>query len=491
MRFLANDLSIDTPAAAGMPALDFIRGELGLKGTKEGCREGDCGACAVLIGERHQDASFAWKASPSCLLALGELESRQLVTIEGLVAGAKAAGQPESLTPVMAALLAENGSQCGFCSPGVVISLTAWLLSSPVLDEASAITAVEGNLCRCTGYAAIRRAAARLATQFAGLPREPRARLEALVAAAVVPPSLLAFVKGELLPATLFSSDPAGQAARPSAPGTPRLGGGTDYFVRNPDPEPGFSPALLDLKPGLSRIHPGSQGLELGAAVTVRDFFESPLVRSLVPGIEAFEAEFASSLIRSRASLGGNVANASPVGDLTSILLALGAICDIEGGPSPRAIPLSGLYLGYKRLALEEGEYIRGFRIAPPARGDLRFSFEKVSKRRRLDIASANTALRVETEGQGPRPAILAATLSAGGMGPTPLVLPKAAALLVGQVPTAGLARQVAAQAVAETSPMSDVRGSASYRARLLERLVLAHFLRLFPESGLAEELFP
>lgn len=506
MRFLANDLCIDTPAWAGKPALDFIREELGLKGTKEGCREGDCGACAVLIGTRYPSSdggavpkdesmsgvSFSWQASPSCLLALGELEGRQLVTIEGLVAGARAAGQPEALTPVMAALLAENGSQCGFCSPGVVVSLTAWLLSSPILDEASAITAVEGNLCRCTGYAAIRRAAASLATQFAGLPREPLARLEALVAAAVVPPSLLAFAKGELLAA---SPSPAGLAAKPLAPGLPRLGGGTDYFVRNPDPEPGFSPALLDLDPELSQIHPGPQGLELGGAVTIQDFFESPLVRSLVPGIEAFEAEFASSLIRSRATLGGNVANASPVGDLTSILLALGAICVVtkaSGGPGPsRDLPLSGLYLGYKKLALQEGEYISRFRIAPPAKGDLRFSFEKVSKRRRLDIASANTALRLETEGQGPRPVILAARLSAGGMGPTPLVLPKAGALLVGQVPTAELAQRVAAQAVAETSPMSDVRGSAGYRARLLERLVLAHFLRLFPESGLAEELFP
>lgn len=491
MKFLANDSVIDTSAGAGKPALDFIRGELGLSGTKEGCREGDCGACAVLIGERHPDSTFEWKASPSCLLALGELEAKQLVTIEGLVAGARAAGQPESLTPVMAALLAENGSQCGFCSPGVVISLTAWLLSSPVLDEASAVTAVEGNLCRCTGYAAIRRAATRLASQFAGLPREPRARLEALVAAAVVPPSLLGFIKGELLPATAAQATPTGPGSKAPGSGIPRLGGGTDYFVRNPDPEPGFSPALLDLDPGLSRIHPGPQGLELGAAVTIRDFFESPLVRSLVPGIEAFEAEFASSLIRSRATLGGNVANASPVGDLTSMLLALGAICDIAGGPSARALPLCGLYLGYKKLALGEGEYIARFRIFPPARGDLRFSFEKVSKRRRLDIASANTALRLETEGQGPRPVILAAMLSAGGMGPTPLVLPKAGALLVGQAPTAELARKVAAQAVAETSPMGDVRGSAGYRARLLERLVLAHFLRLFPESGLAEELFP
>lgn len=484
MRFLANDLVIDAQAGRGSPALDFIRRDLGLTGTKEGCREGDCGACAVLIGERREEGT-SWKASPSCLLALGELEGRQLVTIEGLAAGARAAGLPEGLSPVMRAMLSENGSQCGFCSPGIVISLTGWLLSSPILDEASAMIAVEGNLCRCTGYAAIRRAADSLAREFAALPREPLARLEALVAAAVVPPSLLGFARAELLPA-----DPIRSTAFQPRSGEPRLGGGTDYYVRNPDPEIGFSPALLDLDPGLTRAEAGKEGLELGAAMTIRDFFESPLVRSLVPGIEAFEADFASSLIRSRATLGGNVANASPVGDLSSILLSLGAICVIEGGSRPRDLALSALYLGYKKLALREGEYISRFRLAPPASGSLLLSFEKVSKRRRLDIASVNTALCLELEAGGPRPKIVKARLSAGGMGPTPLLL-KASDLLLGQSPSAELAREVAAQAAAQTTPISDVRGSSGYRSRLLERLVLAHFIRLFPESGLAEELFP
>ncbi|MDP3180148.1 MAG: 2Fe-2S iron-sulfur cluster-binding protein, partial [Spirochaetaceae bacterium] len=177
----------------GTPALDFIRRELGLTGTKEGCREGDCGACAVLVGELRAEGP-RYRAMPSCLLALGDLAGRHLVTIEGLAEEAGA----EGLTPVMAALLETNGSQCGFCSPGFVVSLTAFLAEGGPLDPAAALVAIEGNLCRCTGYGAILRAAKRLCEDFAGLPAEPVARIAALVDARVLPPSCLAFARGEL-----------------------------------------------------------------------------------------------------------------------------------------------------------------------------------------------------------------------------------------------------------------------------------------------------
>jgi len=190
LRFLVNESPVATEAWALAPALDFIRRDLGLTGTKEGCREGDCGACAVILGERRA-GSFSYKAMPSCLLVLGELEGRHLVTIEGLSSA--------KLTPVMRAIAEANGSQCGFCSPGFVVSLTAYLMNPSPLSVEGAISAVEGNLCRCTGYASIKRAAARLVEEFRDLPLESFARLDALVKAGVVSASCLAFARGELL----------------------------------------------------------------------------------------------------------------------------------------------------------------------------------------------------------------------------------------------------------------------------------------------------
>jgi xanthine dehydrogenase small subunit len=493
LRFAVNEKAVSTKSPAGSAALDFIRGELGLTGTKEGCREGDCGACAVLLGERPDEegdrgASARYRAryyaTPSCLLALGELDGRHLVTIEGLAQGAKEAGLPGGLTPVMQALLEENGSQCGFCSPGVVIALTAYLLGGPPYDEAGAVIAVEGNLCRCTGYGAIRRAAARLAKDFAGLPSDFGERLASLEKAGVVPSSLSAFARGEL-----GASGSNGNVV-PTGEASLSLGGGSDFYVRNPEPDPRVSYAFLDRDPALVGIKARADGLEIGAATSEHDFFADARVRALVPGIEAFEADIASSLIRNRATVGGNAVNASPVADLVAILIALGAQARIRGKAREREIPLERLYLGYKKLDLLPGEVLVSFRL-PAAKGSRLFNFEKVSKRQRLDIASVNTAIEIEAEGDKKTPRILAARISAGGVAPVPLYLEAASRFLEGKKIEAETAREVSRLAVEASSPIDDVRGSADYRRRLLGRLILAHFIRLFPETGIAEELFP
>ncbi|MCX7024364.1 MAG: FAD binding domain-containing protein [Spirochaetes bacterium] len=479
LRFVANDREVGTEAWEGSPALDFIRRELGLTGTKEGCREGDCGACAVILGERLENGAVRYRAAPSCLLALGELDGRHLVTIEGLASGAE-----DGLTPVMLAFLAENASQCGFCSPGFIVSLTAWLLEGERLDEAGALTAVEGNLCRCTGYGSIRRAASRLLAEFPGLPADPLARIDALVAARVVPASLAAFARGKLL------ADDA--RVRPAAGETSLvIGGGTDFYVRNTDPEPRDGFFLAGSDPALRRMtRSGDGGLEVGAAVTIRDFFACPELLSLVPGIGRFEASFASILVRNRATLGGNIANASPVADMTSMLIALGARLGIArpGGDGPsREIPLESFFLGYKKLDLGPGEIIRTILIPPPCR-PFRFNFEKAAKRASLDIAAVNTAVLLELDGNR----VVRGRLSAGGVAATPLLLPKSSAFLAGRAVSAGTARDLAALAASEVETIGDVRGSAGYRRRVLERLVMAHFTTLFRDrvaDGIAEDL--
>ena len=505
--FTLNDGPVRTSAARGTPLVDFLRGEAGLSGTKEGCREGDCGACAVLLGTRQvpstrtvpgtrQALGVRYRAVPSCLFALGEAQGCHIITIEGLVSGA-----PDGLTPVMRAFLQENASQCGFCSPGFIISLSAWLAqpgSAP--DMAGAMAAIDGNLCRCTGYGAIRRAAARLCREFADLPADADARMQALVDAGVLPRSVLAFAAAPAAGGTADSA--AAPSADSTAAGTIVLGGGTDYYVRNPDPEPSFAPTLLARKSGFAGITgpQGGKDLVIGGATRVADFFASAEVRAAVPGIERFEGQFASTLIRNLATLGGNLANASPVGDLTAMLMALGATLELEDAanpadsvptaPSTRTVPIERFFIAYKKTALAEGQAIRAIRM--PA-GPRLFSFEKASKRATLDIAAVNSGLSFRLEGG----VITDARLSAGGVAPVPLLLPKASALLEGAHADAGsaalaaLARAVAATAEGEISPISDVRGSAEYRRRMTGRFVLAHFLRLFPDRGLAEELFP
>ena len=497
MRFLANNSIIDTVAWAMAPALDFIRKDLGLTGTKEGCREGDCGACAVLVGERTKaasDAATTYHAQPSCLLALGELEGRHLVTIEGLAA----AGQ----TPVMRALAEANGSQCGFCSPGFVVSLTAWLMGGPLTVE-GAFTAVEGNLCRCTGYGAIKRAAARLVEEFRDLPADPSARLDALVARGVLPPSCAAFTRGELLP---FDEAQESGAMRTIPRASLALGGGTDFFVRNPKPDSGSYPCfeLLDKKAALKKVefHVASSGdrfLELGAALSWREFFSDSRILELVPGIERFEKLLASPLVRERATIGGNIANASPVGDVTAMLIALGALVRVAApsvapgdGWVARELPLEALFLGYKKLDLRvapggaAGEIITAI-LLPARRAFAHFNFEKVSKRERLDIAAVNSAASFEVEMSGAQTRIIRARISAGGVAPVPLFLARASSFLEGKVVDASTATEAARLASEEAAPIDDVRGAADYRRRLLGRLVLAHFIRLFPGTGVEE----
>jgi xanthine dehydrogenase small subunit len=504
-----NDIWMDTKDAEGSLVLDYLRGGLGLKGTKEGCREGDCGACAVMLGERDNGIP-RYRAVPSCLLALGTLEGKHLLTIEGLTKGA-----PDSLTPVMRAFLEENASQCGFCSPGFIISLSSWLAEPAKLDLVGAITAVDGNLCRCTGYGAIRRAAEKLVVEFADLPMDPEKRLLSLVERGVLPGSVISFME-ETKHASSVENKTVGKIKTVPFPKPVVIGGGTDYYVRNPDPEPGFSPVLLSTKSGRTAIeivdHKGEAFVEVGAAVTVHDFFSSSLVRSAAPGIEAFEHEFASTLIRNLATVGGNIANASPVGDITSMLMGLGAVLSIGVNPpgssdnggthaGRRLVPIEKFFLGYKAIDLKPGEIIETIQI--PARKTfdigsgpiLPFSFEKISKRGNLDIAAVNTAMSfniVERRFSGVR-------ISAGGVAPIPVLLEKAPSVLEG-VPVhavldvktmAGIANAASDAAMREVNPISDVRGSADYRRRMTGKLVLAHFLRFFSRYGIAKEIFP
>lgn len=480
MRFRLNSTLFEITEREEILALDWIRGENRLTGTKEGCREGDCGACMVLCGEysggERIPESIRWRSALSCLLALGELDGRHVVTIEGI--GAR------GLTPVMEAMLDEGASQCGFCTPGFVVSLTAYLVGGGKITEEGAVRAVEGNLCRCTGYGSIQRAAAALVKRFGDLPEELPARLSRLAEAGVIP--------AELAELMTDIPSPAGSAAdnRPEH-GTRALtiGGGTDYFVRNPDPQPGSTVAFVDRDPRLRQIERTENEIVLGASVSVQEFFESEIIRSAFPGIESNEPDFASLPIRTRATLAGNITNASPIGDMTAILIALRAKIRIgrSATAETRELPIEEYFISYRKTALTDDEHVEALVLPVPSRaGRVSFSFEKVSKRRHLDIASANSGCLALLGDDG---TISDIALSAGGVGPVPMRLPKTEAYLRGKRVDRAVAEKAATLAAEECAPIDDVRGAAAYRRKLLGRFIWSHLMRAFPELDLAKEL--
>ncbi|MBN2874084.1 MAG: FAD binding domain-containing protein [Spirochaetales bacterium] len=473
IRFRLNEALHEIEVREESLALDWIRNEAGLKGTKEGCREGDCGACLVLLGGRNPDGAVEWRSVTSCTLAMGELDGKHVVTIEGV----SSAG----LTPVMEAMLDEGASQCGFCSPGFVLALTGYLVSGARIDPVEAMVAVEGNLCRCTGYGSIRRAASKLAGAFAELPAASADRIELLAERGVLPPALAALM---LQPPEPVGADGASGSVAGEGP---VLGGGTDYFVRNPDPEPGLAPRFVyqsaDNRFIKATTRDGRPWVEMGAATNATDFFTSPVVRAAAPGIERFEADVASPPIRNRATLAGNIANASPIADMTAMLIALRAEIRLAGAGGERVVALEDFFQGYKKLDLLPGEVIAG--IAFPADWS-RFAFEKAAKRDRLDIATVNCAVAVRQSADG---TIEAAAYAAGGVAAMPLRLRELEDAMTGARPSAELARTIGTLAAKAGSPMSDVRGSSTYRTRLLERLAWAACTRLWPELRLEEDL--
>jgi xanthine dehydrogenase small subunit len=466
IRLLLNRDVIETSLPPGTVMLDFLRRGRGLAGTKEGCREGDCGACMVLLGEPRGDGVL-YRPVNSCLLPLGEAQGRHVVSIEGLnLAG---------LSPAQHAFVEENATQCGFCTPGFIVSLAGFLLSSPSWDVDAAVDALAGNICRCTGYASIRRALQGVCAAL-GQPPAPGSaeRTLQLIAAGWLPESF---------------KDAPGHVRTPSAQADSTgnadellVAGGTDLFVQRAETlvEAGF--ALLSRRDDLRGVRVEGGCCVMGAATPWADLEDSPVLREILPGLAEHLKLAASRPIRHRATPGGNLVNASPIGDLAIMLLALGASVVLENGTTRREVALRDFFPGYKKLAKTSGELVAEVRFPVPPPGAV-FAFEKVSRRAHLDIASVNSAmLAVVRDGT-----VAGMELSAGGVAPVPLRLGRASARLAGAPLNAAVLREALDIAQTEVAPISDVRGSADYKRLLLRRLLAAHFLKLAP--GLAEEL--
>ena len=458
MRMLINQNTVDLEHPPGWVALDLLRGELGLTGVKEGCREGDCGACTILLGRLH-DGCITYRSVVSCLLPIGDCAGKHLVTIEGL--------NGPGLNPLQQAFVKEGAVQCGFCTPGLILALTAWLLNAPVWDEEEALLSIAGNICRCTGYLAIRRAVRRI---LAGLPAASAgSRLETLIAAGYLP------VWFREAPVHLAALD---QPLSPAIPGAAvAVGGGTDLYVQKPARLESAPVELLSERPDLRGIEIQGNWCRIGGGVTVEELRLAPELGAHLPGLAGFLRLVSSTQIRNRATLAGNLVNASPIGDLTIILLALEAEVELHDGAVFRTLPLRRFYLGYKKLARREEELVTAVRFPLPQPGDY-FNFEKVSRREHLDIASVNSACLLRMiDG-----VVEEVHLSAGGVAPIPLCLEKCSAYLRGRELEEATLTEAMRVAGDETAPISDVRGSAEYKRLLLRRLLRVHLTPFLPE---------
>lgn len=461
LSFLLNDAPAAVTVAPGRLVLDLLRHDLHHTGTKEGCKEGDCGACTVLIGDL-ENGTVRYRPMTSCLMPAGELAGRHLVTVEGL--------RMDPPGPVQQAIIDEGGSQCGFCTPGIVVSLLAYLLQFPrTIDRAGLIDAMSGNLCRCTGYASLLRCTDAIAAAAGGA-----TDIDGLVDRGVLPdwfrdiPERLAALKASSAPVPAANGHPD----------TLPVAGGTDLYVQQGAAIPDRPVRLLNRDPALHGIREQADGLHLGAAVTFEAFARHPEVQRRLPAIGDWIRLVASWPIRTRATLGGNIVNASPIGDMTILLLAMDASLVLGTGTETSTVALGDFYLGYKKLDLRPGETVRDI-VLPPAAAMGRVHFEKVSRRTHLDIASVNSAVQVW--GDGDR--IDRIILSVGGVAPVPYLLRETAACLRGKSLEPAVVREALDLAMGEIAPISDIRGSAAYKRVLTRNLLIAHFDHLFPDT--------
>jgi xanthine dehydrogenase small subunit len=460
IKFILNNAEISSNMPPGMLLLDFIRYHQNLKGTKIGCREGDCGACTVLIGEL-KNGELNYSSATSCLTALGNIHHKHVVTIEGV--------NMDELNPIQQAMCDEAGTQCGFCTPGFIVSMAGFCLSSKQPSYKNALASVDGNICRCTGYKSIERALSHVSNLM--LERKEEEPIEFVTSKAILP-SYFNGIKERL---KLLALQPNGQVDTQSE--NPRfLGGGTDLYVQQHAAMVHAEINFLSGKPELKTITRQGDKCIVGGGVTVSDLINSPVICEHFPKIQDFAKLVSSTPIRNIATLAGNFVNGSPIGDFSIFFLALNATIVLNNGGKTREVVLDQFYKGYKQLDKQAGEYISAFWFKLPDKKAL-FNFEKVSKRTHLDIASVNTAIRLVMDDS----VILDARLTAGGVAPFPLLLAKTSAFLIGKELNEELIAEAIRVVQTEVAPISDARGTTEYKRLLLSQLIKAHFIKLFP----------
>jgi xanthine dehydrogenase small subunit len=458
--------------------LEYLRNHAGRTGTKEGCAEGDCGACAVVLGELSADERhIEYRVVNSCIRFLPTIDGMELVTVESLQAA------DGTLHPVQRALVDGHASQCGFCTPGFVMSLFALYLrrSAPTREEV--LTALSGNLCRCTGYRPIIDAGMHQGNypppeRWSREDAESPERLDTLRILARDRDAGALKYPGYHAPRSLDELS----AALLARPDSVVLAGGTDVGLWVTKQLRELPPLVyLGEVPDLAAVEARPDELWIGATVTLTDAW--PALLREFPELREQAARFASPPIRNSATLCGNVANGSPIGDSIPALIALGAQIELRRGTAVRRLPLENFYLGYQKKDLHPGEFLTGVAIPAPAKGQLIGSY-KLSKRIDQDISAVCATFCVSVEAEN----VSEARLAYGGMAAIACRARHAERALIEHGWNAAGIEAASAALARDFAPLSDLRASSEYRLQAAGNLLRRFFLqkqggRLAPQA--------
>ena len=445
IQFALNGVEVAAECRPDTTVLEWLRSDAELRGTKEGCAEGDCGACSILLKKAGRNSFLA---TNSCILLMGQIEGASVMTVEGL-----AASQPSG-HPVQVEIATNGSSQCGFCTPGIVCALAGLLEGNTDPEDKDIHDALAGNLCRCTGYRPIVDAAKSAAATMQGnLPD----------AAPKVAKSLVSGGGSEFhLPQSLDDL----LALVKQHPHAVLLGGGTDISLAVAHARERWETAIvLGQVAELCTITDHEDAVEFGGAVTWEQTL--PYLEQYWPSFATLVRRFGSTQIRSMGTVAGNLATASPIGDGAPALFVLDASVSIVGEDGERRIPIEEFFLDYRKSALKAGELIKTIHIPKPA-DDQSMRVYKVSKRYDQDISTVCGAFSISLkEGR-----VSKCRIAFGGVAATPVRCRGAEDALINKSLDEGTVQGVKHAIAEQLSPLSDLRGSADYRSHIAAALV-------------------
>ena len=457
------DFSQQQPWAPDTTVLNYLRSLPDRKGTKEGCAEGDCGACTVVLAGPGEGGKMEYKACDSCIILLPMLHGKQLITVEDL-------GRPEAMHPVQQAMVDCDGSQCGYCTPGFVMSLFALHKKPTENTRADILDGLTGNLCRCTGYRSIL-AAADQACQHKGPDQFSLSEQDTLKALAEIKdqtPDLALHTPSHtyLRPTQLAEA----YTLRKQNPNAMLVCGATDIGLKVTKQKQEL-PLLLDLSglDALKAIEKSEHGMRFGATASLEAV--KAAAKDAFPALYDMLAVFGSRQIREQGTLGGNVANASPIGDTPPVLMALGASIELGSLAVQRILPIQDFITGYRTTDLRPDEIITHIHVPFTPQGTIVRAY-KVSKRKDLDISTVSGGFRLRLSEDGRVEEI---ALYYGGMAAMTKRAAKAEAYLLGHPWEQGRVEAAMDLVEAEFTPISDARSGKEGR-RLMARNLLLKF---------------